>query len=126
MNRNYEVVYNGEVAYHLNSNLAVNQRVTDEQLEALKRLHQKKLSLFALARLATKKIELRKIAADFEATEFEMQKNWNFPQDCKFHEWYTVPKCICPKMDNMERRGATDSRIIVETCPVHGKRRRGE
>jgi hypothetical protein len=119
-------VYDGEYQYRLSQSLAVSQRVTDEQLEALKRLHQKKLTLFALARLTDNKVALRQIAADFEQVEFDMQSNWNFPIDRKFHEWYTVPKCRCPRMDNMERRGATDSRIIVQDCPVHGKRRRGE
>ncbi len=126
MSAPYEIWYNGKYAYSLNQGLAERQGVTPKQLVALSRLHVKKLSLFELATLATSKLELRKIAADFEAVEFEMQANWNFPVDRKFHEWYTVPQCICPKMDNMDRRGATDSRIIVENCPVHGKRDRGE
>lgn len=126
MNRDYAVVYDGQVPYRLNNHLAVAQGVSCEQLEALKRLHQKKLSLFALARLTDDKATLRRIAQDFEATEYEMQQNWNFPIDSKYHEWYTIPKCTCPKMDNMERRGITEDRIISELCPVHGKRHRGE
>jgi hypothetical protein len=126
MERDYRVFYNKQLVYSLNGYLAERQCITDEQLEALKRLHRKKQSLFALARLTDNKTELRQIAADFEKVEFEMQDNWNFPMTKSFHEWYLVPKCKCPLTDNAQRRGATDSRIIVENCPIHGKRFRGE
>lgn len=125
MSAPYEIWYNGKYAYSLNQGLAERQGVTPTQLAALSRLHVKKLSLFELAKLATSKLELHKMAEDLEVIEYEMQRNWNFPIDRNFHEWYLLPQCTCPKRDNAERRG-TEYRIVKEDCPAHGKRDRGE
>ena len=54
-----------------------------------------------------------------ENLEFELQKNWNFPQDKLFHTWWNkFSGCTCPKMDNAERFGF--EKIIVTDCPFHG------
>ena len=115
----YAVIYNGKVAYYLNAKLAEKQNITDAELFALKRLHHRKLAIFELAEMTVLPNELRHIAQDLEKIEFEMQKNWHLPQDRNFHEWYLLPKCTCPKMDNQERRG-TEYRITNEDCPCHG------
>lgn len=35
-------------------------------------------------------------------TEFKLQKAWKFEQDQKFHKFWDVPHCTCPKMDNID------------------------
>ena len=113
------VTYNGKDAYHLNSSLILKQGLDVSELRQLKALHAEKLKYFDMMRETDDREKLREYAHEVECIEFEMQKAWRFPQDRNFHEWYRVPKCTCPNMDNADWRG-TDRRIISLDCPVHG------
>lgn len=114
------VVYNGEPVYNLNSSLVLKQGLDVSELRNLKSLHAEKLKYFDLMRETDYKHKLKEYAHEIECIEFEMQKAWHFTQDRNFHEWYKVPKCTCPKMDNADNRGS-NRRIIVMDCPVHGE-----
>jgi hydroxymethylpyrimidine pyrophosphatase-like HAD family hydrolase len=114
------VTYNGKGAYHLNSSLILKQGLDVSELRNLKALHAEKLKYFDLMRETDDREKLREYAHEVECIEFEMQKAWHFTQDRNFHEWYKVPKCTCPKMDNADNRGS-NRRIIVMDCPVHGE-----
>lgn len=113
------VYHNGKFAYSLNEKLAVRQGVTDQEMFYLVELHIAKLANFDLMQATTSRLELRSLASIIEWVEFEMQRNWHFPINKDFHEWYLVPKCTCPRMDNRDRRG-TPYRIVNATCLVHG------
>ena len=113
------VTYNGKDAYHLNSSLILKQGLDVSELRQLKALHAEKLKYFDMMRGTDDREKLREYAHEVECIEFEMQKAWHFPQDRNFHEWYRVPKCTCPNMDNADWRG-TDRRIISLDCSVHG------
>ena len=114
------VVYNGKPIYNPNSSLILRQGVDASELRHLKFLHAEKLKYFDLMKETDEKEKLKEYAHEVECIEFEMQKAWHFTQDRNFHEWYKVPKCTCPKMDNADNRG-TNRRIIVMDCPVHGE-----
>ena len=114
------VTYNGKPVYNLNSSLVLKQGLDVSELRNLKSLHAEKLKYFDLMRETDEKFKLKEYAHEVECIEFEMQKAWHFTQDRNFHEWYKVPKCTCPKMDNADNRG-TNRRIIVMDCPVHGE-----
>jgi hypothetical protein len=114
------VMYNGEPVYNLNSSLVLKQGLDVSELRNLKALHAEKLKYFDLMRETDYKHKLKEYAHEIECIEFEMQKAWHFTQDRNFHEWYKVPKCTCPKMDNADNRGS-NHRIIVMDCPVHGE-----
>lgn len=113
------VIYNGQPMYNLNSNLIIKQGLDVSELRELKALHAEKLKYFDLMRETDDKIKLKEYAHEIECIEFQMQKAWHFPEDKNFHEWYKVPKCTCPKMDNADSRG-TQWRVIFSDCPVHG------
>lgn len=113
---------NGEVITTLNSRLAVNQGITDAQLEALKLSHQLCYSLFYAAKqVLDQPLKLKLLAAVFDVLETEQQKLWNFPADPNFHRFFDFPGCTCPKMDNADALG-TPYRITVEGCPIHWKK----
>ena len=114
------VMYNGEAVYNLNSSLVLRQGLDVSDLRNLKSLHAEKLKYFDLMRETDYKHKLKEYAHEVECIEFQMQKAWRFPQDRNFHEWYKVPKCECPRMDNIDSRGS-DRRIISMNCPVHGQ-----
>lgn len=116
------VHHGGKVAYYLNERLAERQGVTDQEMITLVDLHQQKLAIFGQMHAISDPYELRRLAGLVETIEFEMQKNWHFPLDKTFHEWYNVPNCTCPIMDNEERRGTT-YQIIDAKCPIHGEPR---
>ena len=114
------VTYNGKPVYNLNSSLVLKQGLDVSELRNLKALHAEKLKYFDLMRETDYKHKLKEYAHEIECIEFEMQKAWHFTQDRNFHEWYKVPKCTCPKMDNADNRGS-NRRIVVMDCPVHGE-----
>lgn len=113
------VVFNDKEAYALNWHLANKQGLTAEDMENLKILHVKKLTLFEAMEKETNVILLKLMAKEFQRIEFAMQEAWKFPKDKTFHEWYSVPKCSCPKWDNEEMRGI-DRKIISCDCIIHG------
>ena len=117
--RNYVVEFEGKPRYRLNESLALRQGVTDEELDKIRALHELKLKVFQMMEETDNVDRLRACAEMVTDIEFALQRNWHFPEDKRFHEWYKVPKCACPKMDNAERRG-TSFQITVSDCPIHG------
>lgn len=113
--------YDGTLISVLNPQLADQQGVTDQQLEALRASHIIRAELF---KAATHGIDndllLTMVANVFDALETEQQKLWNFPPDPNHHRFFDVPGCRCPKHDNAERIG-TPSRIYSNDCPIHGR-----
>lgn len=115
------IIYKGQPHGALNERLILRQGVSDEQLERLKQLHVMKLDLFEEMKETDDRDKLREGAKRLQAIEFAMQDNWNFEQDKGMHEWYLIPKCTCPRMDNIDNRyPGSDRRIINLDCPVHG------
>ena len=111
----------------LNQNLLRDNKVTDDQIKNLEVIYGKIDILFQQAEVLFEqadgeniKTELSKFLADeLKLLEFELQENWNFPKDEKYHTWWNRFKgCTCPKMDNDERFGY--DKIISEDCPFHG------
>lgn len=117
----FVVYHNKKPVYQLNEKLAQKQGCTDQEIINLVNLHQYKLSVFDLMEATDDVAELRRLADIVKSIEFELQKNWHFPQNADFHEWYRVPKCTCPVMDNADLRG-TKYRIYAPNCPIHGDR----
>lgn len=120
MNNKFAVVYKGDVKFYLNFRLAEKQKVSDENIEKLKEVHVRKLEVFDKMKETEDKNLLKELAITVENIEFELQKLWGFEEDKNMHEWYMVPKCACPKIDNHDNRG-TEFKIINLDCPVHGK-----
>jgi len=117
----YDIILDGVWLGRLNDRLARNQHVSDDQLEALRISHQVKHKLFEEAKRTQDGKRLRELAVMFEELEFLQQEAWNFEQDRKFHRWFDLPGCTCPKLDNGDRVGASDERIISTDCPAHNE-----
>ena len=113
---------NGKVITVLNEQLAKNQMVTDEQLSALRLSHQVKHLIFKKAKGTKDERKLSLLAELFDELEYLQQELWNFPRDARFHRFFELPNCQCPKIDNYDALG-TDQHIIVLSCPAHGKRK---
>lgn len=112
---------NDELLTRLNERLAQRQGVSDEALAALVVSHQLRWLIFEAAEAVKDEPKtLRMLAGVFSALETEQQRLWNFPLDPRFHHFFELPGCTCPKIDNMERLG-TDYMIRSLNCPIHGK-----
>lgn len=119
MNNKFAVVHKGEVKFYLNHHLLTKQKVSDENIGKLKEVHIKKLEVFDKMKETDDKQQLKDLALTVENIEFELQKLWGFEEDKNMHEWYMVPKCTCPRMDNHDYKG-TEFKIINAECPIHG------
>lgn len=110
----------GQSYGYLNRRLVEQQGVSDEELQNLKDLHVRLGRVYAQMRETDDVQLLRELAAECTDIEFEQQKNWHFSQDANFHNWYNVPKCLCPKIDNHDMKG-TKYRYYSGDCPIHSK-----
>lgn len=118
------VYYRGKPASRLNDRLAAQQKLSPEACRKLTLLHELKHYFFDEMRaLNPRKLkdraELKLGVERLEKLEFELQRTWGFPEDSNYHEWYYLPHCLCPQIDNREYRGF-DHRITVQNCPAHG------
>ena len=102
------------------SETLLTQRNVSENLELIKNCHLDKFKVFSKMEKTDDSNKLKKCAKQIESIEFKLQGLWGFPLDRNYHKWFNVPKCSCPKIDNLERLG-TEYRIFEEGCPVHGE-----
>jgi len=122
----YHVKINGVTTSYMNPSLALQQKLSDENLEELKDLHVSKTELFEMMDLADPENPpsddfFPKCAELLQEIEFLMQRAWGFTEDAAYHTWwYQAPHCTCPTLDNAERFGV-EGKIIRHDCPLHGK-----
>ena len=109
---------NGEAVCQLSEQLAIRQKISDEQLEALKLSHQLKYQIFGAAKTTKEPLKLKMLAAVFDALETEQQKLWNFTPDVNHHRFFDFPGCKCPKMDNADALG-TPYKVYAGDCLIH-------
>lgn len=119
MSDKFNIVYEGRVVHKINSILFEKRNLTDETLEEMKIKYFEKVVLFDQMRKTDDTSVLKECAEKITQVDFELQRLWGFPQDKNFHDWYYVPKCTCPKLDNADNKG-TEFRITNQDCPVHG------
>jgi len=63
--------------------------------------------------------QLKVLAESVTRIEYELQELWGFEKDSRYHWWFNLPHCTCPKMDNRERMG-TSSQVMDYNCIYHG------
>lgn len=102
----------------LNPNLVKKQNLSDEQITKITELHTEKRHLMDLMTKVDTVSLLKYYANQIENIEFSLQELWGFPKDRNYHRFWDVPKCTCPKMDNLERIG-TEYKIYNSNCPIH-------
>jgi hypothetical protein len=110
---------NGEVVSVVSDTLAERRNISDESLERIKKLHLKRFQVKEEMTKTCDRSRLGMLANMIKDIEFELQDLWGFERDYSMHDWFDVPKCTCPKMDNRERKG-TGYQIISLDCPIHG------
>ncbi len=104
----------------LNEIMATKQKITPLQRGNLLKIYDDIEELFnQAAKDENISINGRSYADKLKQAEFDLQKNWNFPEDELFHKyWNKFSRCTCPKLDNEERFGF--DKIFLSDCPFHG------
>jgi hypothetical protein len=102
----------------LNNRLVVNRNLSTETVDKITKLHVLRSYFFDLMEMSEDNLEVRRINKIVTQIEFQLQKLWGFKVDERFHRWFEVPKCSCPKMDNSEYIG-TSYRVLNPTCILH-------
>jgi hypothetical protein len=113
------VIWKGKPQFQLNGRLLAVQKVT-HNLEKLKQIHVTRLDIEEAISLENNLDILKDLVIDWEMCQFELQSLWGFKEDSSFHEFWTLPQCQCPVMDNRENKGYY-RRIINLGCPLHGR-----
>lgn len=117
---NMAVYFNdGSYVTSLNGKLARKQKISAEDIEMLKDTHVIRALIFQAMYRTDNVDELKRLAWMFDELEFLQQELWKFGRNSKFHRWFDVPKCSCPKLDNSDYIG-TDINIYESTCVIHG------
>lgn len=112
--------YNGK-KHELNRNIIVEKNLNVLTIIKILNLHELK-NKFCLKMKKTDNPKLLYIFGQLIKTiEFKLQELWRFPQDESYHEFYNLPKCKCPKLDNYDLKGVKNAHIISENCPVHNE-----
>ncbi len=109
----------GEVLTYLNSDLISSRGISEGDVEKLKRSHLCLDAIKQKMKASSDTTRIRQLARRIQTIEYIQQKLWKFPQDHTFHNWYNVPHCTCPKMDNADRKGSK-FQIRTASCIVHG------
>lgn len=108
----------------LNYYLAVYNKLTAEDREAIVKLHEQRIDLFKAAKKAYRRdfpsLSPTYYVDTLEDLEYELQDAWKFGRSKDHHTWWCrLPYCACPKLDNKQYEG-TGLRVITSTCPYHG------
>lgn len=104
---------------HLNSILISKNNVSKSNQDIIMRLHEIKHYLFQFMESTDDVVKLKKYAKLVEDVEYKLQYHWGFNVDNKYHDWFRVPKCSCPRMDNQDVKG-TGIRYTDSNCVIHG------
>lgn len=119
----YDVVVDDVVVCTINEALVKSKKISSHRLEAIKKLHKERYKI--IEHMKSLKVtlnldEIKECAKIITEIDFSLQELWKFPKDETHHAWFDVPHCLCPKMDNRERRG-TKYQVINQECFIHGR-----
>ena len=120
LDKYYVVRFRGKVKSYLSTSLAARQKVSTSDLNKIKNIHRKLLKIFEKIEKETDEFILHLLADKITELDYELQEAWNFERNENFHTWwFNSPKCMCPRMDNMDRLG-TKWKVRNGDCPLHG------
>ena len=114
----YTIWWDGKPVSEINRHLLKKQNA-EGNLRQILALHVEKLNVYEKIKLTGDKKKLRMYACMITDIEFSLQKKWNFPEDINFHRFWSVPKCVCPALDNNDRY-PHGYYVTNAACPLHG------
>ena len=106
------------IEYRINKDLAVRKGLSPEQINAIEQVGHELLGVCTRPLRYGNHKEVVKIVESMETT---LQMLWGFSYSPKHHKYqYEISGCKCCRMDNLERVGHTETRVVNSACPFHG------
>lgn len=94
------------------------QNISDQEEAALSVIHHR-LSQFL--NNPTGYVDPELAQSIVTAFEYVLQAVWKFPLDNSYHRYgINLNGCTCPTLDNLERVGVTNTRLVDVYCKYHG------
>ena len=113
------VYYKDEPVLRLNRNLVERQKINRRLVMTIKELHVQRLDIEH--QLQTCRVEDKRVLFEcWTEVQHQLQRAWGFPEDSKFHRFWDMLGCECPKMDNSDNY-PHGMYYINQSCPIHGK-----
>jgi hypothetical protein len=116
----YVVYYKGKPALRLNARLIVQKGLSKDAIENLKMLHRERLTIEEDMEKTDSCKRMKYLFAEWTQNQFDLQKKWGFPEDLRYHRFWELPRCECPRLDN-EDAYPTGFYVINQNCPIHGE-----
>lgn len=118
LNKDDLIIKVGRYQMVLNPNFLTNNNA-ENNLDKIKELFVIKFNYFLEMDKTEDSKELKKLEKKVWANEKLIMTNFNFKVDKNYFRFWEMPKCTCPKLDNIDYWG-TGNQIYSLTCPVHG------
>ncbi len=114
-------IYHDDGTYitSLNKNLVIKQKLSGDKIELLKLSHIQLNLIFKFMETTNNQHNLINLAEMVDNIESIQQLLWGFANNKSMRRWFEVPKCTCPKLDNIDLL-SLDNAIISENCIIHG------
>ena len=112
------VYRNNQPVLKLNSRLIEKQGLTQAEVDIIKELHVRRNEIEE--NLQTCRLEERRVLLEcWTDNQYKLQSAWRFPEDAKFHRFWDIDGCDCPKMDNDDAY-PTGYYVVSQACRIHG------
>ncbi len=121
MKDKYIIEYLGRTIY-LNKDLIEKLDLTDKRVNDIKQLHRQIISCdISITKTVTSggQAHLDFLLAHWERLQFDLQEAWGFTKDKRYHRFWELTSCNCPKADN-EDSYPSGYYFISGKCALHG------
>ena len=95
------------------------QKVSKPNVKKIIKLHLKRDALYALMEKTDDAEALKILAKRVTENELDLQDLWKFERNVDFHKFWEMPKCKCPRLDNIDAY-PTGYYVKSGDCPIHG------
>lgn len=118
----YTVVVDGVPITRINPTLVAKQKLSDEVITKIVELHKERVMIegqLALLASESNHVGVMRFLVDWSNNQYALQEAWGFQKDSRYHRFWDIPGCSCPRFDNSDRYPSL-SYIYNEDCPIHG------
>ena len=98
---NIRIEYKGKQIV-LNAALIRKQNLSVDDVEKIKQLHLERMKIEYRIEKSSDKLILKELSKKWTENQFLLQDAWGFKRDQNYHKFWEVPKCSCPKLDNLD------------------------
>lgn len=87
------------------------------ELNKIKELHKERLEIEH--QMETRRYPHKELGRAWTEVQYEIQVAWGFPKDIRFHKFWEIPSCTCPKAENINSY-PSGYYFYSKDCKIHG------